>query len=346
MSFSLDKINPKFRELTDLFLFTDREDLDLTNFKKFLKENYNEHLKYFEEYFIRSCDIFWENGESFWTSRLTFLLSLEEKNVTKIIETHLEKRMVNIARVKYEIDTKYDIQFLQFVVLCKVKANRGESLASVKNYLSDMPSHFKSDKLINIVNTFIPFVFKDMNEFVSLITKKVTHSSRNFDLLKALEKKGVSFEREPLAELAKELVLMRSHSPKNRRTFFALLSDSIIFASIKKIYDKDFKSKLIDLLRVCEYREIEEEHLRNFKNIMALDSSLADELTFIYADKLYMRHTSHKKANIDRLIRLIKTIPEVKAKKVLVHLSNNGKMNDIKYLLEAFPDLNKLAAFV
>jgi hypothetical protein len=346
MSQPLDKISPKFRQLTDLLLLSDRMDLDLSEYRRLLKENYEVHFNYLWDRFKKSSEIFWENGEQFWENRLTFLLGLSEKTLSKYIEDHLEKRMFHLIRMKHEVSILYDIEYLQFVEYCKVKFARQESLISVKGYLTEMPSHIKLDKLINIVNSFIPIVFANMDEYAEAITKKITHSARSFDLLLALEGQGVKFDKQPIVKLASDLIVGRQHNEKNRRAFFTILNDPFIRNKLKEEYGAAHRAKLIDLIESCDYQMIEEHHLRNIKNLVELDRSLADELAVIYADKLYRRNTGHKKANADRLIRLLKTIPQIVPKKILAYLSSNNKMSDIKYVLSAFPDLKKLAAFV
>lgn len=346
MAIQLDKINPKFRQLTDLLFFTDRADLDLSEYKSLLKENYEPHFSYVWDRFRKSSEIFWENGEQFWSHRLSFLLSLNEKTLTKNIEEHLEKRMVQSVRLKHSVNIKYDIEYLQFLEFCKIKHDRKENLNSVKVYLTEMPSHLGVDKLINIVNSFIPIVFKDMNEYVEAVTKRITQSARSFDLLAELEKQGVKFDKGPVVSLARDIVLERAHNEKNQRAFFTIINDAGIRDAIKKDYDAPYRERLLDLLQSCDYQMIEEQHLRNIKNIVELDETVADELAIIYADKLYARSTGHKKANADRLIRLLKMVPQVTPKKILAYLSSNNKMSDIKYVLSAFPDLRKLAAFV
>jgi hypothetical protein len=42
----------------------------------------------------------------------------------------------------------------------------------------------------------------------------------------------------------------------------------------------------------------------------------------------------------------MKTFPQISPKKILAYLSSQNKMTDIKYMLLAFPNLRKLAAFV
>lgn len=346
MTLQLDKINPKFREITDLLLFSDRMDLDLSNFKERWKENASVHFDYLWDRFKKSTEIFWENGEQFWSNRLTFLLSLNDRVLNRHIEEFLEKRMFNMVKVKYEVNVNYDIEYLQYLEFCKVKFARKESLLSVKNYLTEMPSHLNVNKLITVVSSFIPMVFENMDEFVGIMSKKITQSCRNYELLIALEEKGIPINREPIIALAKELLMERARNDKNRRAFFTILNDDQVRAGLKKVYDDSVKNKFIEFLSTCDYQILEDQHLRNFKNIVDLDPSIIDEVVIIYADELYSRGTGHKKANADRLIRLLKTIPQIAPKKVLAWLSTNNKMSDIRYILSAFPELKKLAAFV
>lgn len=346
MSLPLDKINPQFRQLIDLLFFTDRMDLDLSAFKNLFKENHNINFEYVWDRFRKSSEIFWENGSQFWSHRLSFLLSLNERIITDAISPYLERRMSVLMRGPADINIKYHIEYLQFVEFCKIKAAKKENLTYIKNFLVDMPSHINLNKIISMIDSLIPFVFADYNEYADAISKKITHSARHFDLLIALEKKGLKFNRVPMARIAKELILERTFNEKNRRSFFTLINDEEILGLLKKDYNKSFKKRLVALLNSCDYSIIEEFHLRNIKNIISLDPSVADELASIYADKLYLRGTGHKKANADRLIRMLKTFPQISSKKILAYLSANNKMSDIKYILSSFPGLKNLAVFV
>jgi len=346
MTLELDKVNPEFRQLTDLLLFSDRIDLDLSDYKRLLRENHDPHFDYLWDRFKRASEIFWQNGEKFWNSRLSFFLSLNEKVLTKYIEEHLEKRMFGLVRSKHTLDAKYDLAYLQYVEFCNVKFARKESLASVKQYLTELPQHLNAEKIIKIVSSFIPIVFSSIDEYVEVITKKIVQSARHFDLLQALEQHGVGFDKGPVIKLALEIITERKYNDKNRRAFFAILNDNVVRNGLKNLYNSSHRDKLLEFLESCDYQMIEDHHLRNIKNIVDLDGSIADELAIIYADKLYHRNTGHKKANADRLIRLMKMIPQVTPKKILAYLSSNNKMSDIKYVLSAFPDLRKLAAFV
>lgn len=349
MTVQLDRVNPKFRQLTDLLFFSDRMDLDLSEFKSLLKENYNNHHAYMWDRLQKCTEVFWENGEQFWSNRFAFLLSLDEKQVSKNLEELLETRMFELVRNKSQVNIAYDIQYLQFVEFCKLKFQKKEDLSNIKNYLMELPSHSSVEKLVNIVNSFTPFVFNSLNDYADHLARKITQSSRNFDFLLALEEmapENFFLDREPIVKLAKDIIIDRSLNDKNRRAFFNIINDKKIMLSLKKEYHISMRVRLVSLLDSCEYQMIEEHHLRNIKNILELDPSLADDIVEIYAAKLYGRSSGHKKANADRLIRLVKTIPEISSRKVLSFLSSNNKMNDIKYVLSSFPDLKKLAAFV
>lgn len=346
MSIQLNKINSKFRQLTDQLLFSDRMDLVLSEYKQLLKLNYNDHYNYLWDRFVKCTDIFREEGEKFWSHRLSFLLSLQDKVLSQNIETLLEKRMFNLVRNKKEIHIQYDIEYLQFVELCKVKHNRGENLSNLRKHLIELPSSVGPDKLIGLINSFVPLVFSDVKEYTDIISQKITQSSKNFEMLKSLEAQGLVFDRAPMFKLLKEILLERTHTIKNRKAFFSLLNDKEIQELFKKEYQPEYKSYILSLLNQCEYSEIEECHLINIKNLLSIDASMADDLAAVYANKLFVRTTGHRKSTADRLIRLIKLFPIISPKKLLAYLAANNKMADIKYILSAFPGLKKLAAFV
>lgn len=348
MPVQLENVNPEFRQLTDLLFFSDRMDLDLSKFKSLLKENLEVHFEYVWDRFCKSSEIYWVNGEQFWSHRLAFLLSLNEKTVTKRVEEHLEKRMFHLVNHKFSVDIKYDIQYLQFLELCKVKRARHEDLSNVEDYLTDMPSHVTVAKLVSIVNSFIPICFESLDHYAEVVGSKVTSSYRHFDLLLELEKHGCKLDRDPLIKLAHNLIQSRGtgNGDKGCRTFFYIIKDEGIMAGLKKEYGPNDCSFLRDLVAACDFRLLEDQHMANIKNLLELDTSLAEDIACIYADKLYLRKASHKKANADRLIRLARTFPQIGPKKILSYLSHNNRMTDIKYICSAFPELAKLAAFV
>jgi hypothetical protein len=346
MPLKLEEISPKFRALTDLLLFTDRVDLDLANFKQLLRENHLPHLRYLLDRFEKSADIAWENGDQFWHHRFSFLFSLNERGITNTIEKFLDERFIWLLKAKPKIHPHYDLEYLQYLQYCKVKRERKENLLIVRRNLVECANYCSTEKLIGLIHSFIPDAFKDINEYVKLISQRLTYSVRYLDVLRSLEKKGVEFDKSPLVMLAKEILLIRSYSERNCRALFALLNDPVILSQIKETYSPTYRKAFLEILTESDYHRIEEYHLRNVKNILELDISLADEIIALYADKLYARSVRHKRANITKLIRLLKRFPACSPKQLLGHMSGRGMNADLRTLMKEFPDLEIFGAFI
>ena len=71
-----------------------------------------------------------------------------------------------------------------------------------------------------------------------------------------------------------------------------------------------------------------------------------DDLLPIYLDKVYKRTSTHKRSNTDRILNLLKAVPNISIKKIINWLAKNKKNSDIQYLMKKFPEFNKLAVFV
>lgn len=346
MKIIFEKLDSKFRELTDLLFFSDRMDLDLSDYKSLLQKNQEMNLEYLKSRFCKSTDIFWQNGALFWNNRLSFLFSLNDKGLTSFISKYLEKKLLQLIKFKYDLSIEYDLELIQFLEFCKVKRARNESLNFVKKHFINMPSYTRVDKMIKLVNVFIPALYNDINEYIYLITRKLSSSTRNFDFLEALEKNGLVFDKSPIIDLAIEILNEKLYGMKYRRAFMFAINDPIVLQQVKLKYNSSLRANLLDLFYECNFREMEDHHLRNFKNLIKLDPLIVEEITTTYANTLYSRPVMHKRANVDRLVKLIKYIPEVKAKSILVYLSSHNQINDVKYLISSFPELSKLALFI
>ena len=345
MIVKLDSLDPKFRQITDLLLFSDKMDINLSDFSLHLKSNYSANLEYFLDRFIKSCDIFWENGNNLWFYRLNFILSVQDKNISKKVSDFLEKRMFNLTRRKSLIDPNYDVEYLQYLNFCKVKNKNQENLDFAKNFLEELPSHYKIINIIKIIESFTPIVYKDVDEYASAISRKINKSTKNFFMLKALEKAGIKYNKNWLIDLTISLISEKC-SDKNRRLFFALISDDDVLNGVKEKYSSYYKSKLISLLNSCDYSLLENNHLSNIKNLIKLDKTIAENISTIYINKLYSRKYTHKKSNADRLLRLTKEVPEISVRMVLSYLASKHKMNDVKYMIDNFPEVQNLSAFL
>lgn len=342
----LSEIIPEFRNLVDLILFSNRMDIDLSKFNSLLNDKRKIHLDYLFDIFNKACDIYWENGNELWYYRLFSLFSFEDSSINKYISKQIEHRMFSLIRSKKNIDKEFDLQYLQFIEYCKVKHARHENLQSVKNYLIELSPQIDNHKIINIIISLTPFLFKDIGEYASAIANRITISYRNFEILQSLENYNIKIDKQPIVQLAKELLSNRSRNNKNISAFYAIIDNQEIISQLKSQYIIDYRAGLIDILENSDYRDLEDRHLRNMKNIIFLDPVIADNLALIYAQKLYARYTWHKKANADRLIRLMKTFPQISPKKIFAYLASNNKITDIKYMLVEFPSLRKLAAFM
>jgi hypothetical protein len=340
---ALDKVDPQFRILADKVFFTDRTDLDVSEFKK-LFENREAHYGYLWDRFTRSTEIFWD--EEFWINRLDLLLSLQSKRLELEVGQFLFFRFKKLAELQMNPTPRLHNEFVHYIAWTKVRAARKEDIVSIREFFANLVHTMSVGKISNIIQHFIPHLFENMNEYLEFLGQKVSQSARNIEVLLQCEKQGIPIDRGPILKLSKTLLLKRALNRPNRRSLFALLDDSIIMNELKKEYKAEHRSRLIALIKSCDYKEIDELHLRNIKNLLELDSSIADELLSTYADKLYARGIGYKGSNVKRLIRVCRTFPIFSPKKVLVYLSTQNKMADIKHLLLAFPELKTLAPFV
>jgi hypothetical protein len=339
----LDKVDPNFRKAADLLFFTDRTDLGIDD--KFVTAflNNEHHHPYLWDRFQRSTEIYWD--ESFWLNRFGVTISLSKKFVDET-EAYLLSQFKRKLNHIWDGKPINDNSRIQFVAWTKVKSQRKLSTTIIKEFLLVLPYNTGANDLVKIVENFIPHIFPSMDDYITAISQKVAQSARAFQVLHQLERQGIKIDRQPLLKLASDLLSKRALNRKNRRSLFSMLDDASVMKHLKLSYDKDRHTRLLELIRECDYKEIEDYHLRNIKNLLELDPSIADELLSIYADKLYSRGTGSKRANVQRLIRACKEFPQFSSKKLLAYLSTNNKMSDIKYIVSSFPELKTLIPFI
>lgn len=345
MTLNISEVDPEFRQQCDLLLFSEKTKISSKGFKSLLEKK-SCHNDYVVDRFKRACEIFWENGEELWLSRFSFLLDCVSSASLKEIESFLEKRMFTIIRSKDDISPKWNVEFLQFLQFCKAKAQKNQSLSLFKNKLIELTPQISNKKIIAIVNQLIPFVFKDMDEFFEIISRRIVVSDTNFHLLLALEKTGITVNREALAKLASELIVERPHSDRHARALLVILNDPQALQELKKKYTSLHHDKILTLINECtHFYVLEENQFRNIKNLIELDPNLTDKLAKIYVKKIINRQIHHKRANADRVIRLVNKVPQVNPKKIIAFLSSSNQMADIRYITKAFPNLKKIAIF-
>lgn len=339
----LDKIDPEFRKLTDQLFFTDRMDIDLTGYEAMLSTN-RDNMDYLWDRLLRSMEMFWE--EPFWIDRFSFLWGLLDKTNLDRIESNILSSFNRLITHNYGSNPKVNNEYIQIMAWSKMKSARKENITPLREYLLTLPNIIYADRLKDIVSNFIPSLFNDLSEYVGILSKRVGQSARNFQLLKHLEQQGFPVDKSAINKLCQDLLFKRVPNRKNRRSFFAMLEDASVKAHIKSEYKPENRDRLVAFVKACDYKEIEEYHLRNIGNLLNIDASIADDLLMTYADRLYARGTGDKGANIKRLIRACKTYPQFSPKKVLVYLSANNRMPDIKKLVAAFHDLKTLVPFI
>ena len=84
MAINNEKISHKFRQLTDLFFYTERKDLDLAEFRELLNRCDSNSSNYFITRFEKATNITWNDVKDYWLHRFLFIVSLENrKNLFK-----------------------------------------------------------------------------------------------------------------------------------------------------------------------------------------------------------------------------------------------------------------------
>ncbi len=339
----LDKIDPQFRLLVDQLFFTDRTDLDTSKLAHLL-DGKDVHFDYLWDRFSRGREIFWD--EAFWIHRFELLLSLNVKRIETDIETLLLSGFRMLLMSNSSANSKYHNTYIHFIAWSKAKSTRKENVTPIKELLLNLPHYTQASKILSVVRNFIPHLFQTEKEYIDELSVNIGKSARSFEIIKQLESQGIIVDKAPIFKEARNLLFKRVPNRPNRRSFFAMIDDPTVMVHLKLEYKPEHRARLVNLIQSCEFKEIEEYHLRNIKNLLQLDESIVEELFTTYATSLYGRGYGYKKANVQRLIRLCKTYPQFSPKKVLVWLSNQNRMADIKYLVSAYPELKVLVPFI
>lgn len=340
------KIDDKFKNLTDLLFYSSIKNLDIEVYKSFFINNKIHNKEYILNVFKASSNIFWENSAHLWFYRLEMIYLLDKSlfsEIDKLISKSFSSALRNADHIEY------DISYIQHVELCKVKRKYKKSLLKTKDYFLQMINVLNFDILYSVINNYIPILFSSKNELIKLITNRVIISINNLNFLFFLEKKGELPDKSSLMSLSKNFLDQNKKtiiSDKYRKSILALILNKDILEYIKSIYCAQYRSNLIAVLQSSDYFEIEGNHLNVIESLLYLDESLADEIANIYIAKLYARYVSHKKANVDKVIRLLRKFKLISPKKVLILLSKLNRSKDIKYIVKEFPELKNLAMFI
>jgi len=345
-SVDLSKVDPKFRLLTDLLFYTDNFNIDNKEFVKLLRSNYNYHKDYFTYRFSTSSEIFW--NKEIWRKRLSFILNINDAKFNSSIEKIIEKNFFNLIKIKNKINHNHDVELIIFLEYCYLKKTiKNDNLLTIKNRLLTLPLYTKFEKIIHIITYLVPTVFSSFDEYANLIYKSSNKNPRNIDFILSLKKDNIIFNEDLIAKVFYKIIKSKYiPNAKLRKVMFKTLEYENILNIIKKDFSKENKEILCEILPCCNFTEYEDFHFKNVKNLLKLDESLADIIIQEYLSQIFLMETLHKKSKFDKIIKLLKNCDKISNKKILMWLSSNKKTNEIKYLIDYYPDLKKLAVFV
>jgi hypothetical protein len=339
--YNLSKVDPEFRKTVDFLFFTDRSDIDLSLFKDLLKSNYN--FQYFEDRFNKSCEIFWDTN--FWYNRIKLLLLTNNKRVIKLLSNKIEKNFLLSITSKLKLDHKNDNKFIQYIEYCKVKKDYDINLSSSINNFINICSNADAKKSLILCKLIVPILFNSYDDYIKYLLLNNKLNSVNLNPINLLIKDGADLNLNLINDFALSL-LPNYKSARERRILFTLLTFNGVIEFLQQKIDDNNRSLLLRNIMSSLYEDISENHFFRIKSLLRLDPTLIDDISVIFLEKVYTRYTYHKKSNIDKICKFIKTFPEASNKKILSWLSLNGKNKDIKYLMKVYPELNKLALFV
>ncbi len=336
-------LNPDFRNKTDLLFFTNRLDLDLANYKSLFEADIS-NVDYLLDRFFKGVEVFWDNLEEMWAHRFETILALGSAAVTRAIEKLITKRMATLLRKKLEVKQS-SIEYVQYLEMVKARWKRKESLAEVRNYLLELPDSIKPEQVILIIKSFIPYVFKDMNEYISNLCKRVIYSTRNLIILKELKKKGFDYNVDLLKERM-DIILDTNSCTKMSKAFVALLYEPEIVAHLKDKLTPAVNAKVLDLLDYCSFKELEINNYYIFQVLTNLDPKFTPLLLHAYVDTLTQRGNKHLKSNSNKIAKLTRYVPAFLAKDTFRYLVSTNRLNYIKALTIHFPEYKGLIPFI
>jgi len=346
MATNNEKINSKFRQLTDLLFCTDRKDLDLAEFGELLNNCDSNHINYFLSRFDKATSISWDDNPGYWLHRFCFILSSKNKKIKKHVCSQTENRFQYF--IERASNVKDNLSVMQFVQICCARKHLGLPLEKEKKYLLGLSNLLVASRTIEVCQLFIPVIWRSKRHLIDNIVFRLPKLSHAVSLLEYLRKNGYYLDNKKIAKMAIDSCVRHEISPIKSSLFFNLLNNREVFLEFKNMYTEDLRSTL--------YKKIEKlgttaltynlVGLSILEMAIDIDPELSKPLTELYITHLYSRYVRHNRANVDRLVKLIKKIDTINPKIVLVCLTKLNKHKDIKKLIEVYPELKKLALFV
>src|SRR5579864_2937874 len=166
----LELVDPKYRKLVDQLFFTDRTDLDVSEFQH-LFANKDAHFEYLWDRIKRSREIFWD--EPFWINRFEFLLTLNPRKIEQNLEDVLLSEFKQLLMHTYGADPRYNNVYLQLIAWTKAKNNKKLGVKNIEDMLVGMLHFTSADQTLKVIPKFIPHIFQSFADYVSIISKNV-----------------------------------------------------------------------------------------------------------------------------------------------------------------------------
>jgi hypothetical protein len=339
------KVNPEFRKQVDTLFFTNQENIDLKNFKKNLRSNHPYHLKYFWDRLYKSSNIAWEAG--FWESRFALLNSIKYRKLIVNIENYLINKLNYSLKLRNNKSILSKLEYIQFLEFSKIRYPTSTS-KNIKNFLYKLPSFVSYEKLITFLQDFYLSIKDSITDYICNVIFYYKKFPNLLRLIKDLKNKNFEVDEIKIFDSICELVFDRKNYNKifyKSSLLLECFSDENIFLKIKEKFISN-KNRVFEIIKSLNILELEANFFNFFKKIILLDPIWMDDLLPIYLEKVYSRSSTHKRSNTDKILNLLKEVPTINFKKIINWLAKNKKHSDIQYLMQKFPEFNKLSVFI
>jgi hypothetical protein len=74
--------------------------------------------------------------------------------------------------------------------------------------------------------------------------------------------------------------------------------------------------------------------------------NLTDQIVSVYINKIIKYDYYHRRALINKLIKLINCVPNISKKQIVLLLASKNRLEEIDKLIKEFPELKLLKTFV
>lgn len=346
MTTNNEKIDSKFRKLTDLFFCTDRKDLDLTEFRELLNNCNSNYVNYFITRFDRATAISWDDNADYWYNRLCFILSLENKKIKREVYSRIEDRFVYF--IERAANIKDNLSIIQYIQICCARKHLGLPLEREKRFLLYTSNFLTVKRSIDLCKLFIPVIWKSNRHLMDNILFELPKLNNAISVLEYLKNSGYYLDSKKIARMVMDSCVRIETNPIKSSLFFNLLNDKDVLLEFKKMYTPSIRKSLYKKVECLGVTALTYDNCGiNILNLVIdIDPELSEQLTGLYITYLYTRYIKHTRSNIDRIVKLINEVKGVNPKIVLVYLTKLNKHKDIKRMVKAYPELKKLSLFV